>query len=213
MRAGLLIFSRAGAVLAAAVLLGTAAAARPAAAQTYYVDLRGGYVQVHDQDLDRAGGAEEVAFSGAPAAAVAVGFAWHDGWRVEGELSWLQSGIDTVSGAGSAGDLGVWTGMLNLFYGIDTGWVVTPFLGGGVGGARVALRDAAVAGGTIDDFDVALAWQAAAGFEYGLSDAVILSLEYRYLAADDLRLRDDAGAAANTDFRSSRALIGLRFGF
>lgn len=212
MASGVTIIRSVG-LLTAAVLAWSACTTQ-VSAQTYYFGLRGGYVQPHDQGLEFFGGpAEEVAFSAAPMAGAAFGFASHDGWRLEGELSWLRSDIDTIGGLAAGGEAEVWAAMANLYYGIDTGSAVTPYLGGGVGAARVSLTDGVAAGGTVDDADTALAWQAAVGVDYPLSETMTLSFEYRYFVADGLGFDVVGGGRADMDFRGSSAVAGLRFGF
>lgn len=212
MASGVTIIRTAG--LFAVGVLGWSADAAPVAAQTYYVGLRGGYVVFQDQPLEFFGGpTDEVDFAGAPTAGAAFGFASHDGWRLEGELSWQRPGIDKIGGLPASGDAEVWAAMTNLYYGIDTGSALTPYLGGGVGAARVSLSDVVAGGGTVDDFDTALAWQAAAGVDFALSDTMTLSLEYRYFVADGLRFDDTGGGRVGLDVRGSSALAGLRFGF
>lgn len=201
-------------ILVVPVMAGILALAGPAAAQTYYVDLHGGYAQAHGADLDFFGGpVEEISFAGAPVAGLAFGFASHDGWRLEGELSWLRADIDSISGLAAGGEVDAWAAMANLYYGIDTGTAVTPYLGGGLGAARVALSDVSAAGGSIDDFDTVFAWQAAAGVDFRATESVVLSLEYRFMSARDLRLRDAAGGRVGMDLASSNAVGRLRFGF
>lgn len=199
-----------------AAVLGACVAglAAGASAQTNYVGLRGGYTQPRTADLEPAGGpAAKIAFAGGPTAGLAVGFASHDGWRLEGELSWLRAEIETIAGAAAgAAEADAWTAMAGLYYGIDTGSAVTPYLGGGVGAARVSLSGVA-GGGGIDDFDVVFAWQAAAGVDLRASEAITLSLECRYMSADGLRMRDAAGGRVATDFRSGSAVAGMRFNF
>lgn len=209
---GVPIIRRVG-LLAVAVLAWSACATQ-VSAQTYYIGLRGGYVQPHDRDLDIFGTpAEDIAFAAAPMAAAGFGFASHDGWRVEGEVSWLRSDIDTIGGVATGGDAEVWAAMANLYYGIDTGTAATPYLGGGIGMARASMSNIAAAGGTVDDFDTTLAWQAAAGVDFPLTDAMTLSLEYRYFVVDGLRFDVVGGGRAGLDFRASSAVAGLRFGF
>lgn len=209
---GVTIVRRVG-LLAIAVLAWSVCATQ-VSAQTYYVGLRGGYVQPHDRDLEIFGApAEDVGFAAAPMAGAAFGFASHDGWRLEGELSWLRSNIDTIGGVAAGGDAEIWAAMANLYYGIDTGSAVTPYLGGGVGAARVSLTDVVAAGGTVDDADTVLAWQVAVGVDFPLSDTMALSLEYRYFVADGMRFDVVGGGRAAMDFRGSSAVAGLRFGF
>ncbi len=87
-------------------------------------------------------------------------------------------------------------------------------LGGGVGGALIAINDAQVLGIDVaDDEDVAFAYQNGAGLKYRLSGSASLSLDYRYFAALDPRLRDSTGTNFAADYDRHDIRLGARFEF
>lgn len=187
--------------------------AAPAAAQTYYVDLRGAYGQIYDTDLSGPGVSGEAAFDQGYGAAAAVGLQWIDGWRFEGELSWLRSDFETIAGVTTEGTAESYAAMLNVYYRLMHERSATPYLGGGAGAARLAVSDLPAGLARIDDFDVVFAWQAMAGVDFSVSQSVTLSVEYRYFAADEAELFDSLGNAHQMEFTSSTAMLGIRLGF
>ncbi len=123
--------------------------------------------------------------------------------RLELEGSYRDSNVGKRSGgkAGSGGgnDLEIQALMVNGFADFRTGGNVTPYLGAGIGYARVELNR---------DDDSVLAGQLAAGVLIALSPAVAVDLSYRFMVTDD---PDIAGEAV--DIRQHSALLGLQFRF
>lgn len=182
-------------------------------AQTYYLDLRGAYSHVYDTDLSGPGLAGEAVFDRGYGAAAAAGLQWIDGWRFEGELSWLRSDFDTVAGATTEGMVESHTAALNVFYRFLHERSASPYLGGGAGAARLAVSDLPAGLASIDDYDVVFAWQAMAGVDFSISQSVTLSVEYRYFAAEEAEFLDSLGNAHRMELRSSTAMMGIRLGF
>lgn len=186
----------------------------PALGQTYYLGLGGGYAQAIDTDLTLNGsGLSEAGFEADGAAAAAFGFESHDGWRIEGELSWRRTSLDTLDGAAANGTVETWATMVNVFFRPNIRAAAGLYLGGGLGVARVEAAGIVTANGPLDGFDLAPAWQLGAGFEFAMFRRTTLSIDYRYLVANRIDLIDDSGGAVGLDSRTNSAMIGLRFGF
>lgn len=196
------------------ILIASFAISGPAIGQTYYVGLSGGYAQAVDTDVTLTGfPLSEAGFEAGGAAAAIFGFESHDGWRLEGELSWRRTGLDTLDGATVGGTFETWATMVNVFYRIDAGASAALYLGAGAGAARVEAAGVVTANGPLDDFDLAPAWQAGAGVEFATFRRTTLSIDYRYLVVNRIDLVDDSGGRVGVDLRSNSAMIGLRFGF
>lgn len=83
--------------------------------------------------------------------------------------------------------------MANLWYDIDLGGKLVPYIGGGAGWARThadgVFYRTAVTPGVSQTFDVdgsGFAWQLGAGFKYPVDDGVTLGLGYRYFRGPDI---------------------------
>lgn len=139
---------------------------------------------------------------------------WAKGLRAEAEVSYRRNDVGgrwTLSFGGEGGE-GTGTGVVdsntstfailaNLWYDIDIGNKVRPYIGGGIGWAR-AHRDGAVAltvdsnvggeGGTFttsrsfDQDHNGFAWQLGAGFNYEVAPGVDVGLGYRYFKGPKL---------------------------
>ena len=163
----------------------------------------------------------------------AVGHSW-DGFRLEGEVSYRKNDLDaltvtnvTLAGIGSfdvaaefdaEGDVSALGFMVNGWYDFDTGSPWKPFIGGGVGTARISLNEvsATVAGMSVplaDDEDQVFAYQAGAGIGYELTPTIIVSLGYRFFGTLDPEFTDVTGIPFDAEYRSHNVEVGVRFLF
>jgi outer membrane protein OmpA-like peptidoglycan-associated protein len=146
-----------------------------------------------------------------------LGYAFSNGFRLEGELGhrYNQYSTDDLASAGlDDGDVHAWTAMANLFYDFNRGGTVEPYLGVGVGAARInnTVTDAGI---TLGDNDTVLAYQGLAGLAIGLTDQLDLDIGYRYLQADgaNYSLDDGSGRNFDADYSHSAVTVGLRYQF
>jgi opacity protein-like surface antigen len=93
-----------------------------------------------------------------------------------------------------------WVGLANLYVDLGTWWCVTPFVGAGVGAARVELagyRDVNVPNGAVGFADPTakwnFAWAAYAGLAYKVTPNFSVELAYRYLHIGDATTADTIG--------------------
>jgi len=154
--------------------------------------------------------------------------------RLEGEVGWRRNEVDSLTvtddgGIGVAAGLGSLDGltatrldgdvealsfMINGFYEIDVGRRFLPYIGGGIGAARIQADDIAVRGVTIvDDEDWVFAFQVGGGVEYSFSPAVALFVDYRYFATSDPDLEDITGGDFESEYSSHMISGGVRFRF
>lgn len=134
--------------------------------------------------------------------------------RIEGEIFRSVYSIDNIKGAGvdvnAEGSFKTTAGMANIFIDIPL-VVVTPFIGAGIGRARVDADDIRFRGvDIVDDEDTVTAWQARAGIAFGILPLTDMTIGYRYFVTDDLNLENDV----DIDKLKSHILeLGLRVTF
>ncbi|MEM9810768.1 MAG: OmpA family protein [Pseudomonadota bacterium] len=152
----------------------------------------------------------------------ALGRYFPNGLRSEFELSYRVQDVESLPGDGtfggfpSQGDLGdvnVLTGMINVIKDFQLAERVTPYLGAGVGFARIALdvsnvsdQNAATSGAdfgagyniVLDDDDYVTAVQGLAGVSFALQDNVSLDIGYRYLQTGEYDLDGTINAEAGS---------------
>ncbi len=119
-------------------------------------------------------------------------------YRLEGELTYAQHAIDTVSLGGTegptGGDRSTLAGLANFYVDFETATRWTPYVGAGIGVASVALNDVSPSSSVrLDDSDTVFAFQLKAGLAYTLRPSTQFSIGYRFLSADDSKLRDASG--------------------
>jgi len=201
--------------LAAATLL---ASALPAAAQEgrYYVGAALGYNAPADADVTGGAIANNLEFEGDWAGMLSGGWlAWGTpgagGLRLEAEGAYRNNNADSVSGRSATGEAGVLSFMGNAFWDIDLDTWLTPYLGGGIGYARVNYDNVGpFAGRVIDEEDFNFAWQLGGGLAVDINQGLQATVDYRYLTVPDLSFAAGANTVS-TSYESHAVMAGLRF--
>ncbi len=160
----------------------------------------------------------------------AVGYEFVDWVRLEAEVSYRGSDLDTTTLRGStvfAGDnVTALAGMANVYLQPRRWAPFVPFFGFGVGVARVTfdgtfLAPNISAGGFRDD-DTGFAWQLSGGIGYEIDEHWVLGVEYRYFGLpEDRTFRDvlvDSGTGPfnvqiEYEYQAHNVGAGLRYRF
>ncbi|MEZ6024124.1 MAG: OmpA family protein [Hyphomonadaceae bacterium] len=124
-----------------------------------------------------------------------VGYAFQNGFRLEGELSARENEYSPASQ-----DIDSRAAMLNAYYDFNRGGRFEPYIGAGVGYANYDL-----------DFNAeedTWAWQLLAGVAIGLTDRLDLDVGYRYF-----NIPDTDFSGTDVDLQHHAALVGLRYQF
>ncbi|HUY68754.1 MAG TPA: OmpA family protein [Alphaproteobacteria bacterium] len=143
-----------------------------------------------------------------------LGYAWHDGWRTEGEFAYARSNVNKVNGVTeNSGRINNLYLMGNLYYDFQTGTRWTPYVGGGLGLAAPDADHIGVLsnGGDLNDSDFQFAYQAIAGVAYELTDHLALSADYRYVGTTDPVFKTTAGGTGVIDNQSHNVVLTLRY--
>jgi OOP family OmpA-OmpF porin len=212
-------------LLSAAAIFALTASANATTVNGWYIGLEGGANWIQDVDTvatfdpNPPGGpvtvtTGEFSFDTGWAVLATVGYGFGGHWRMELEAGYRDNDRDT---AGVTADVREWSAMLNLLYDIRLTDRATFFLGAGAG-ADFAEFEFANAGYEDDDWN--FAYQGIAGFAYGLTNRLDLTLTYRYL-----RVLEPEFVGATTiaplgtlafqldDVGKHTASIGLRYAF
>lgn len=142
-----------------------------------------------------------------------IGYAF-GGPRIEGELSYrnnamgasrvVNTGTTALNTSNPKGDFETIAGMVNFYYDIDIGQIVTPYIGAGIGVAYADQRD-------IGD-EVTFAYQGILGMSVDIETNLEGFVDYRYFGTTQVE-GGDIGRAADIDNRSHSLMIGLRYHF
>ena len=159
----------------------------------------------------------------APSASVVLGWELEPGsnigeGRVELEYSRRSNRLDEAEFCEGKvkgdGDLTVDSLLVNTFGVYRSASRLTPYLGAGIGVARITAADLTVTGQPLIDDDVlVLAYQFGAGFEIELTRFLALDLGYRLFSSAQAKLTEANGDEIKTEYRSHSAMVGLRLGF
>ena len=151
-----------------------------------YFSVFGGGTYLQDSEIDNSGGSE---------------FTFDTGWNVGGaigqnygnfraelELAYRENDFDTleIPGFGSfpstAGE-NIWSlsYMLNLYWDFENQSPITPYVGGGIGGATIEISDDF----GFEEDDTVFAYKGAAGIQWNLAPNLDLLVDYSYLRTTD----------------------------
>jgi len=136
-------------------------------------------------------------------------------WKVEGELSWRDNGIDKLGGNGAHGSTTVIAPMVNGIYEFLPESSVHPFVGVGIGAANVDAGDVTVRGvKRYSGDDWQFAYQGFAGVGVDVAHNVALKAQYRYFSTLDY---DTQASGSNrnlsNEYHDHAVLVGFTYKF
>lgn len=200
----------------------------PASAESgFYLSARGGPSFMgktsNDIKLPAAGLTFDVESEHGVGTAVAgsVGYKMRWGLRLEGEVAWRRNSISRfrVVGVGvpASGSVSSLAGMANIFYDFDNSSRWTPYVGGGLGIARVSINKAAIAvGGGLalaNDSATAFAYQAGGGVMFEVFPRLNLMLDVRYFGTRPVTFTHNFGGSFRRSTSSVDVSVGLKYQF
>jgi outer membrane protein OmpA-like peptidoglycan-associated protein len=215
--------SKTGLALTAAILLvsGAVRADEPSTRAGWYAGLDGvGSWEIDSKSKNETDGTKDKILYG-PGWGVSGngGYAFGNGLRAEGELTYSRDGVDKVDGIGSngsdaSGHLRNVYAMANGYYDFDTGTRFTPYLGAGAGYSWVdAFHIATVDNRELNSQRGEFAYQGIAGLATSLDSHWVLTTDYRYFRTIDPKFETSAGDRNRTENASHNILVGLRYAF
>lgn len=194
-------------------------AAAPAMAQTaghYYGSIHGEAVVSSSSDLEASASAVSASatadYDAGAGIGAAIGYQIDDSLRVEGELAYRHTEVDTINIGGTVVDgndlnLDVIAAMANLYYSYPMGQF-SPYVGAGLG---VAYNDES------DEADTAFAYQGMVGVEYKLTQNGTVFGGYRYFGTTDFEdtTIDPVVGRVDSSINVSQHILeaGYRFAF
>lgn len=204
-----------------ACLTATAAPAIAADQDGLYARVTAGWSIAQDQDFSTVNGNIDTELDAGYALTAALG---HDYGNLRGEieLSYRENEVDGHKLNGTAvspsgGESSALALMANGYYDFDTQTQITPYVGAGIGFARVDVKDYSAAGNNdvADGDETVFAYQVIAGLEYPVSPRTSLTGEYRYFATTDVDIDTNLGGARGSDvtFDSHSILLGVKHSF
>jgi opacity protein-like surface antigen len=124
-------------------------------------------------------------------AGASAGYQWDQGWArgfaSEFEFTFRQNHINRIATSAPitlGGDLHSYAMMLNGYYRFLNSTPFTPYIGGGIGEASIALNNTRFAGlpnlGPFSGTDAVLAYQGIGGVSFPICPHVSMAAEYRY---------------------------------
>jgi outer membrane protein OmpA-like peptidoglycan-associated protein len=202
----------------AALMAGSAGAAN--ATEGWYGRVDAGYSVDGSFDADDGGWAwgDDPALENDWSQHIGLGYAMANGFRLEGELGHRFNQIEPAPTIDSGGDVHAYNAMLNLYYDFNRGGGFEPYLGVGIGAARLdANGDDSVPlpAFSFEGEDTVMAYQGMAGVAIGLGERLDLDIGYRYFVANSVAFTSNEPAAVEreADYTHQAVTVGLRWQF
>ena len=134
-------------------------------------------------------------------------------FRAEGEIGYRKNDVDTFSILGvslvGGGDIDALSFMVNGYLDFENQTALTPYIGAGVGVAKVSANDISIGGVALsDEDDTVFAYQLGVGIGYSVTESLTIDLAYKYFATED---PDFEGTKA--EYGSHNILFGVRINF
>lgn len=134
--------------------------------------------------------------------------------RIEAELGYRNSGLKSLTDfTGTSGHTSALSLMTNasLYFLPKHSW--HPFVGAGIGVARIDAEWRSNGGKLVDDSDTVFAYQGFAGVSYDIAKNWELSAQYRYFATQDPEMTDTADGTFTGEYSSHSILAGFTYKF
>jgi OOP family OmpA-OmpF porin len=204
-------------------LLPFAAHAQSKATDGVYVSLGAGLNLLDESDETANGRSGKTKYETGYAVLGAVGYGWGNGLRTELEGGYRNNTLKSSTFAGTNsngnGSVSSLSLMANAIYDFNLG-SFTPYLGAGIGVARLGAGYASAANGYFDDYDMQFAYQGIAGVAYALTNNWKLDLGYRYFgttkpsfSADNAATNGPSGATLRSEYGAHTVLLSVRYEF
>lgn len=192
----------------------------PALAAGPYVGGGAGAVFLSDSTLSGSGASGDLKFDTGYGVGATGGYDFGT-YRVEAEFAYRKNDNKEITGGGSTdpvgGDTSSMALMMNGYYDFRmVSPTIVPYLGGGIGFARVSEKATDPTIGTvIDDSDVVFAYQFAAGVGFDVSKRVTIDLGYKYFATSDpsFAVTGAGGTKIDAEYKSHNIFLGARYSF
>lgn len=191
--------------------------AAPAFAAGPYVGGQAGAVFLSDSTFTDSGGNADIKFDTGYGLGAFGGFDYGT-WRLEGEFTYRVNDNKEVSSGGTTdsigGDMSSMALMVNAYYDFRmVSPTIVPYIGGGIGGARVSSEVTDSIGTVIDDDDMVFAYQFATGVGFVVTPQLTIDLGYKYFATADPSFEFSGGGGVDGEYKSHNVFLGARFNF
>ncbi len=207
-----------------AVCLSATAAVKPALAEDRtYVGIHGMWADLKSNDFQVAPGTIDTEYDSGAGFGITLGRSFG---QLRGEVEYTARMNDVKSHAlngggtlpGSKGEASSSAFMVNGYYDIDTDSAVTPYVGAGLGMAKVKFDEFGVAPipDVLNDSETQFAYQFMAGADFSVSDNWSIFAEYRYFATEDVDVTTSAvtgGVGNSISYSTNNVLLGARIRF
>ncbi|MDR3449819.1 MAG: OmpA family protein [Alphaproteobacteria bacterium] len=144
-----------------------------------------------------------------------AGYAYSNGWRVEGEYFHNQINVNNIDGRAAAGGHVSNNALFaNVLYDFAPHGRWTPYVGAGIGPDFVNVKSVGAAGvGYLRGDTLVMGYQGIAGVSTQLDDNWAVTADYRYISSFDPKVDSTAGGQGRMENASHNVIVGVRYSF
>jgi len=203
------------ALIAALALAGTPAVAQDMSHPSgQYLSIQTGFSFLKSATFTGSGVNSRAGYDDGFAGALAFGHAYGNGVRVEAELARRKNDSDYASGSSATGSTRADSLMVNGLYDFAASSSFVPYIGAGLGLARVKSSVSPIGSSTVTGDDTTPAWQAMVGAAIPLGNGLEITADLRHFSTlNDAKLGLASGTAVETPYRDNSVMLGLRWRF
>jgi opacity protein-like surface antigen len=200
---------------AACIVVLTATAASAVEGRPYVGISAGLFMPTDSSATDNYGSSADIEYNTGYSISGTGGYAFSNGLRLEGELTYKQADMDKfkIYGFSSSinSDISALGFMANAYYDFKNTSPFTPYVGGGIGFATLYVSQAINNYGDLlwfDEDDTVFAYQLGAGVAFDVNKNMAIDLGYRYFGTSDPHFN-----TYEADFGSHNVSLGFRYKF
>ena len=180
---------------------------------SFYIKANLGIGMALDSDIDNMpnnAGSAMITYDSGMLGSAAAGYDFAGPMRTDVEYIWQKNDVDTLLyknqyGNFAEGDFTTQTLMVNGYYDIKTGSPWTPYIGGGIGWAKLDLN---TPGLPTSDYDDAIAYQVIGGVAYDVTSQLSIDAQYRFMGTSDATI-----SGADYNLTTNNVVLGIGYSF
>jgi OOP family OmpA-OmpF porin len=138
--------------------------------------------------------------------------------RTELETAYRENNVDKLTTLGirtpTKGNVSAWSYLFNVFYDFENSESFTPYVGFGLGAAKVSFNNVRTAVATFaDDEDTVFAYKIALGAAFEVNKVIDLTFDYTFFGTANPDFTDATGLDFDSEYKSHSFNGGFRFNF
>ncbi len=184
--------------------------------RAWYGSLNIGYANIENEQLEENYKQTQWTFDDGINYSITAGYDFGT-YRLEADASYRTfdfektTEVSTGNETAGSGDQNQYSLMINGIWEPLQHWIISPFLGAGLGYTKIEWDNVA---GVVDDSDTVFTYQIIFGLSYSISNHLFIDATYKYIKPQGVDLLDNAGDIGHfSDQEINLFQLGVRYNF